>query len=65
MKTQLWVIVFVVIQRRVGWKKLPCAGYELNDRSKQEEGTVEGQSCCLPVWTQQPIKNFEPLKSEK
>lgn len=33
------------------WCK-PCTGYKLDNRSKEEKSTVEGQSNGFPVWTQ-------------
>ena len=43
---------------------MPGAVYELDDRSEEEEGAVEGDSHGLLVRTQQPVEHLEPLPHE-
>lgn len=43
---------------------LPGASNKLDDRSKEEESTVESEPHGLPVRSQKPIQHFEPLQHE-
>ena len=43
---------------------LPCASNKLDDRSKEKESTVESEPHGLPLRSQKPIKNLEPLPNQ-
>jgi len=41
---------------------IPGTTNQLDNRSKEEEGTVEGEADGFPVMPQQPIQHLEPLQ---
>jgi len=43
--------------------RVPGTTNQLDDRSKEEEGTVEGESNGFPVRPQKPIQHLKPLRN--
>ena len=45
--------------------RVPGTTNQLDDRSKEEEGTVEGEANGFPVRPQKPIQHLKPLRNAR